>query len=221
MKQLSQSKKIIVAITVLIIIVGVIVALTAGFKIELKYRNTQEIELDINKDVEIADIKTLASDILGKDIMVQRLDKEAGKVSVIAEEITEDQREEIVNKVNEKYEVELTTDNIQIKNIPPIHIKDMLLEVFTPFIVTSVIILVYFIIRYHKLGYAEVGIKTTLGIIVAQFVLFSIMAIVRIPIGRLTIPMVMMVYALSIYGLASFNESKLKELKEEKEEKSK
>ena len=41
------------------------------------------------------------------------------------------------------------------------------------------------------------------------------MAITRIPIGRLTIPMVMIVYALSIYGLASYNESRLKDLKEE------
>lgn len=216
MKQLSQSKKIIFAVTVLIIIVGVIVALTAGFKIELKYRNTQEIALDIEKDVEIEDIKQIAKDVLGNDIMVQRLEKETGNVLITAEEITEEQREDVVNKVNEKYEVELDADTIEIKNIPPIHIKDMLLEVATPFIVTSVVILAYFMVRYHKLGYAEVGIKTALGIIVSQFVLFSIIAIARIPVGRLTIPMVMIVYALSIYGLASWNEAKLKELKEEK-----
>lgn len=216
MNQLSQSKKIIVAITVLIIIIGVIVALTAGFKIELKYRKTQEIALDIEKDVEIEDIKQIARDILGNDIMVQRLEKETGNVSITAEEITEEQREEIVNKVNEKYEVELDIDAIEIKNIPPIHIKDMLLEVFTPFLVTSVVILAYFMVRYNKIGYAEVGIKTLLGIIISQFILFSIIAITRIPIGRLTIPMVMVVYALSIYGLASCNEAKLKELKEEK-----
>ena len=67
----------------------------------------------------------------------------------------------------------------------------------------------------------KVGIETFLGIIVSQFILFSIIAIARIPVGRLTIPMVMVVYALSIYGIASCYESKLKELKEEKEEKSK
>ena len=147
MKQLSQSKKIVVAITVLIIIIGVIVALTAGFKIELKYRKAQEIALDIEKDVEVEDIKQIASDVLGNDIMIQRLEKETGNVSIISEEITEEQREEIVNKVNEKYETELAADTVEIKNIPPIHIKDMLLEVFTPFLATSVVILAYFMVR--------------------------------------------------------------------------
>lgn len=218
MEQLSQGKKITIAATILIIIIGVVVALTAGFKIELKYRKTQEIAVEIEKSIEIEDIKQIAKDVFGNEVIVQRLEKETGKVSIIAEEITEDQRKEIVDKINEKYEVELEADSLEIKNIPPIHIKDMLLEVFIPFAITSGVILAYFIVRYHKLGCVKIGIKTFLVIIIPQFILFSIIAITRIPIGRLTIPMVMVVYALSVYGLASWNENKIKELKEEKSE---
>ena len=215
MKQLSQNKKILIALSILIIIVGVIMALTVGFNVELKYRNAQKIELDLDKDVEIGDIKRIVSDVLGNNIMIQRLEKETDEVAITAEGITEEQREEIVNKVNEKYELELSPDSIDIKNLPSIHIKDMLLKVFTPFVITSVIILAYFIVRYYKLGYLNVAIKTFLSIVVSESILFSIIAIARIPVGRLTIPMVMVVYGLAIFGIASNYEKELKKLKEE------
>ena len=48
---------------------------------------------------------------------------------------------------------------------------------------------------------------------IAQIVLFSIIAITRIPIGRLTIPMVIIVYLTTLYIMASKLEQELKEKK--------
>ena len=70
--------------------------------------------------------------------------------------------------------------------------------------------------RYHKLGSIKI-IAKTIGInIVAQATLISVIAITRIPFGRLTIPMVLAVYLLTMVGLTARFEKRLEENKEEK-----
>lgn len=78
-----------------------------------------------------------------------------------------------------------------------------------PFIIATAIILVYMAVRYHKLGSMKV-ILETIGInIVTQATLMSIIAITRIPFGRLTIPMILAVYLLTMIGLTTKFERKL------------
>ena len=86
-----------------------------------------------------------------------------------------------------------------------------------PFIIATVIILVYMAIRYYKLGSIKTMIQTALLVVIAQITLLSIMAIVRIPIGRLTIPMVLVIYILSLVGITTYCEKNLREKKKEEE----
>ena len=64
-------------------------------------------------------------------------------------------------------------------------------------------------IRYRKLGVIKTLLKTVLILIVAQIVLLSIMAITRIPIGIVTIPLVITVYLLTLVGLTTYFEKQL------------
>ena len=58
-------------------------------------------------------------------------------------------------------------------------------------------------------------IKTLCTIVIAQATLFSVIAITRIPVGRLTIPMVIVVYLFTLYALTHNYENKLEKIKEE------
>ena len=53
---------------------------------------------------------------------------------------------------------------------------------------------------------------------ITQAILFSVIAITRIPVGRLTIPMVLMVYMLTLIGITTNMEKQLasKKLEESK-----
>ena len=75
-------------------------------------------------------------------------------------------------------------------------------------------------IRYYKLGSLRVLLKSVLALIISQAVLFSLIAIIRMPIGRLTIPMVLIVYMLTLIGITTMFEKQLEVIKE-KEEKNK
>ena len=76
------------------------------------------------------------------------------------------------------------------------------------------------VIRYYKLGSLRVLLKSVLALIISQAVLFSLIAIIRIPVGRLTIPMVLIVYMLTLIGITTMFEKQLAVIKE-KEEKNK
>ena len=53
-------------------------------------------------------------------------------------------------------------------------------------------------IRYYKLNSLKILLKSAGIIVLAQLVLLGIMAITRMPIGKLTIPFVLVVYVLSM-----------------------
>ena len=70
-------------------------------------------------------------------------------------------------------------------------------------------------IRYHKLGSIKVLAQTIGLVLYTQIILFSAIAITRIPVGRLTIPMVLTVYILTLVGATTKFENKLTNLAKE------
>lgn len=73
-------------------------------------------------------------------------------------------------------------------------------------------------IRYYKLGAGKVLAQTVGMLVITQAILFSVIAITRIPVGRLTIPMVLMIYMLTLIGITTNMEKQLasKKLEESK-----
>ena len=150
-------------------------------------------------------------------MVIQKVEVFEDTVSILAKEMTEEQKGNLIHKVNEKYGLELTTDSIQITNIPHTRGRDIVRPYIMPFAIATIIILVYMTIRYYKLGMMKTLLETVALLIAAQATLLSIMAIARIPIGRITIPLVLAVYVLSLIAITSCFEKKLAEKKKEEE----
>ena len=93
---------------------------------------------------------------------------------------------------------------------PPILIKPYIL----PFFIATLIILVYIAVRYRKLKVLKTVLKTIFILILSQVVLLSIMAITRIPIGIVTIPLIIIVYLLTLIGITTYFEKELSKMKQ-------
>ena len=63
-------------------------------------------------------------------------------------------------------------------------------------------------IKYRKLGAIKILLKAFFWTVITQLVLLSIIAITRIPIGRLTIPMIITVYILTQIGITNYFDKK-------------
>lgn len=219
MKKITKKQKILSIIIAVIIITGAIVTGVMGLNYDLRYQETKNIELYIAKDFEIADIKAITDEVMGKSpVIIRKVEVYEDSVSITAKDITDEQKQSIIEKINEKYETELSADSTQIETIPHTRGRDIAKPYIIPFIISTVIILVYMAIRYRKIGIGKTLLKTILISVVAQATLLSVIAITRIPVGRLTIPMIVTVYMLTLVGLTTNFENKL-EIKKEEENK--
>lgn len=196
----QRNKKIIIsAIIALIILAGIVVVNIFGFYKELRYEKSQRIDIYVEQAVDQAKIKDIANEVLGMHNMVQTVEIYKDMISIRANSISEEQKNEIVNKVKENYEFEQTADKTNINTVPATRIRDMYKRYVLPFVISGVLVVTYMSIRYYKKGLLKVLANSILIPVVAELLLLSLMAIVRIPIGRFTPALVIFVYVASVW----------------------
>ncbi len=219
MSQLTTKNKIIYIIIALIIIIGIIVIALKGFNVELSYRFNQKIELNIGKTIDERKIQNIANEVLGKNKnSVQIIEVYKDIVQITAKEITEEQKNSIVEKVNALYPQEnsetklINSSDIKIYTNSNVRLRDILKRYIFPISIATIIILIYFAIRYYKLGILRTILYPCIIIILAQLLTLSILAIIRFPMGRFTTPIILLVYACSLIYISMNIMKKQKEL---------
>ena len=113
-------------------------------------------------------------------------------------------------KINKKYGIENTTDDIVIKYEPREKLTSILKPYIMPVAISTIIILIYAFIRYMKLGSFKTIGKYLLAIIVPELVYASILVICRIPVNRFVATIGLIVYAVSIVTITMIKEKQLK-----------
>ena len=216
MKEITKKQKIAMIILAIIIIAGLAITFILGFNFDLRMQETKKIELYLENNFEIADIKNITNEVFpNQEVMIQKVEVYEDSVSITAKEITEEQKQNLINKINEKYGTELTADGTEIVTIPHTRGRDLLKPYVMTFSIATIIILAYMMIRYRKLGAIKTLLKVVFICVIAQATLFSVIAITRIPIGRLTMPMVIIVYLFTLLGITAKLEKQLASKKEE------
>ena len=187
-----------ILLAILIIVIGIIMIFVKGFNFDLRYQDAKRVEFNLGKEFYSSEMKALAEETLGQEVIIQKVEVYEDAVSILTKDISDEQKENLVAKVNEKYGTEITTDDTEVITVPHTRLRDWVKPYVLPFIIATIVILAYIAIRYFKLNSLKVIGKTILIVVLAQALLFSAIAITRIPIGRLTMPMVLTVYMLSL-----------------------
>ena len=109
----------------------------------------------------------------------------------------------------------MTTSDLTLLNNPKVDILDLVIPYAMPVLITSLIILVYFIIKYRKFGMLKVTVYTIISIIGTQLLLLSIYSCTRLPINQYTMPISMMVFIVTILVLTEGFERTASKVKQE------
>ena len=195
---MKKRDAIILAIIMLIIIIGIILTCTIEFKKQLRFSDSQKIDIYVGEEIDINKIKDIANEVIGNKNMVQIIEIYGDMVTIRANSITEEQKNTIVNKTKELYEFEQTAENTNVENIPATRIRDILKQYVLPLTIAGAIILGYMLITYHKKGLVKVMLNTILIPIILELLLFSILVITRIPVGIYTPSLILLVLVLAI-----------------------
>ena len=124
----------------------------------------------------------------------------------------------MVNAINEKYGVEYTKDDVEIIKESQMSILDIIKPYIIPVIIALALVVIYIAIRYHKLGFWKILLSTILWIIVIEALLYSVYAIIRLPVNAITIPIALMVFVFTVLGIIINSENKLKLIKKDVED---
>lgn len=200
---LKNKKILFIIIPLVIILLGILVLCIKGMNYGLMYGENTQIKVYL--DSEIEDVSNLVTEVFGKN-KIQKLNGVNTDILITVKEASEEQLDSFVTKVNENNGIELTRDDLEVSNNAKIKGIDLISPYILPSVITSVLVLIYFVIRYKKFGILKITIYTLTVLIGAQLLYLSIYAVARIPVNYWSMPISMIIYVLSIIGLLEFFE---------------
>lgn len=199
-----KNKIIIEIILTLIVLAGIIVTCVWGLNFGLNYSNHKEVDIYIGQEFENQDIYTIAKEVLeNKKIEVQKVELYEDMVSIIVNDITDEQLESLNTKINEKYGIENKVESIVVTDVPNVRGRDLVKPYIVPVAISLGLIIIYLIIYNvicSKMGRKVNAIKTTIKAIVSiigvQLLYLSVLAITRLEVNALTIPIAIVLYVI-------------------------
>ena len=197
----KDKKNIFLAIIGVVILAGIIMFCIKGLNYNLFYGKNTNIAVNMEKDVNINEIKQLVEETIESKADVRTLNESNNYVLITVKEITDEQKSNLLAKINEKYSLELSQDDIKTTNNAQVKLCDMIKPYITPSIISIALIMIYFVIRYRKYGIGKIILETLGSIVISEALLFSIYAITRIPVNSLTMPMAVILFVIVIIVL--------------------
>ena len=208
-----MKNKLLYIILIILVLVGAIVYKVKGFNKELNYSNRQEFEISTASTLDVIKVEEIAKEVLtNREVKVQKVERFDNALVIISTEISEEEKQNIINKVNEEYNETVSNDEIKIITISDTRIIDILKPYILSAIITFSAVLLYFLIAYHKLGVKNVMLSGIITPILVELSYYSIIAITRIPLGRITNSVALGMYLLTIGVLAIIFQKKKEEL---------
>ena len=203
MKEQKNTKKIVCLIAIIIIIIGAIICKTKGFNIELMYSNRQSLNISSSTELDVSKIEEISKEILtDRKVKVQKLERFGNALQITAETISDEEKENIINKINEELGSNISNDNATVETIANTKIRDILKPYILPAIVTFAAVLLYFLIVYNKIGLNKVLLNGIFVPIIVELVYYSLIAITRVEFGRITNSIAIGIYIITIGALA-------------------
>ena len=182
----NNKQNIMRIILILVLIIGIGITAIKGLNWSMEYGKVKTMQISLGKDFETNDIKNIVEESTGSKAIAQKVEIFETTALIKLKSLSDEQVDDILNKINEKYELELTKDDITIEEIPNYKGRDIIKPYIVPTIISVVLILAYTAIAYRK----SISIKLMLDIlgelIITVLLLLSIYAIFRIPVNSTT-----------------------------------
>lgn len=206
---MSKKSKIISIILIIIFIIAIVLTGIRGLNVDLNYSEGVSILFNLNQQFNTKDIEGLAREIWPDgQIIVQKVEVYDETALIKVSSVNDENLQSLIDKVNEKYGLELQLSDISVQYNSNVQIRDIVKPYIVPILITTAIIVLYYSIRFR--GVKEI-LDLLIKLIFAEGILYSIYAITRLPIDVLTMPIGMLVFAgVTIYVTIKHEKGKLK-----------
>ena len=191
-----MKNKILAGVAV-IILIGIIVIAAVGFNLDTNYKEYKLIEIKIGKEFNISDIESITNEVFSKKkVEIQKVGdfEETVVIKLADSDISDEQKNTLNTKINEKFGIENSVDDIIVNVVPKIKVFDLIKPYIVPIAIITVVVLIYMAIRFRKIGVVKVVVQTVGMTVMAELLYFSIIAITRHQINELVMPVALVIY---------------------------
>lgn len=203
-----MKNKILAGVAV-IILIGIIIVAAFGFNLDTNYKDYKLIEVKIGKDFNISDIEAITKEVFsGKKTEINKIGDFGDSVAIkLADsDVSDEQKASLNTKINEKYGIENTVDNIKVDAVPKINVFDLVKPYIMPVVTITAVVLIYMVIRFRKFGAGKVLAQTVGMTVMAELLYFAVIAITRHPINGMVMPVALVIYVAILALLTSMFE---------------
>lgn len=210
-----MKNKVVFVGLVIVILAGIITAIAFGFNVDFEYKYHTLIGINIGKDFNISDIKSITDEVFSKqNVKIQKSGVYNDNVAIKVDNVTDEQKELLNTKINEKFGLENSVNDVDVNDIPSFKLRDVAKSYITPLIITTILVLIYMAIRFRKIGVTKIISQTLILSIIAELLYVSIIAITRYPVNRLVMPVGVVIYITILTVLTGMYEKQISTEKE-------
>lgn len=190
-----MKKKILYGLLALVLIVDIIITATAGLRVSLYYGEGYSIKVSEKDTINKEDVEKIVKEVFEKDYVVQDLELFKDSVVIKVKEVSDEKVQVLVDKLNEKYSSSLTKDDVKVEHVSNVKIRSLVEPYVIPTLIATALVLVFYAIRYRG---AKQMLELIKYLLLAEGVLYTLHAIVRVPVNTMTLPVAFSLYALVI-----------------------
>lgn len=209
-------KKVIIALIACIVVAGIAITCVMGLNYELMYSQNTQLDIYIGKEFQNQEIQDIVHEVIGQDkkVIIQKVEIYEDMVTITVPEITTEQIEQVNQKINEKYEIDNTVEEIQVVNNTKIRGREMVRPYILPVTISFIIILIVLTILYRKVGAMKVLSNFIGYTFLVQALYLSIIALTRVEVNRFTMPIAIALFAITQLAVVIKLEKKRLAIKE-------
>lgn len=214
-----MKNKILYGIIAIILIAGIVTFFIHGFNIGNVYGSYTKIGLYIETGVNKDEVTQIVNETFeNSEALIQDVEYFGEMVLITMPQATSEQIDNFLAKINEKYSLEYTADDLDIFNMPALTFYEVAEPYIWPVALSVVIGIAFMAIRYSSLGVMKVIGKSILSIIVLQAVIVSLYLIFNLPIDLSIVPTTLFGLGIALLYTANKNNELLEIKKAESED---
>ena len=182
------NKKVLILGLSLLILAGIVVVLFRGMNVNFMLEQHEVIEFVVGKEFDMKDVSNICDEVFGnKKVVLKTIEVFDDAVSINVESITNEEKSNLVNKLNEKFGTTKTVDEIEVETVANVRVRDWVRPYVKPVIISGIIILGYIAVKFREENILKL-LGEIIGIMVLTMaVILSVLAIFRVPISPIYI----------------------------------
>lgn len=206
----KNNKKILILGIILLVLAGIIVVALKGFDVSLMFGKHESIEIKLDSKIDLNIIEEVCSEIFtDKEYVVKELEVFGDSAQINVEVLNDDEKINLVNKINEKFGTSKTVDDLKISNISNKRIRDIAKPYAVPMVCSFALVFIYMAIRFRKINSLKIIIGFIGKVLLCEAILLSIIAIARMPTNGLVVNFLVIIAVAQLIGVLANSERKL------------